>query len=49
VHGALHLLGFDHERDDDAETMEEYERKILARLGIDDPYAAAPLKRTEPA
>ena len=49
VHGALHLLGFDHERDGDAETMEDQERKILARLGIDDPYAAAASKRTEPA
>jgi len=49
VHGALHLLGFDHERDGDAEAMENQERKILARLGIGDPYAAAPVKRTEPA
>jgi probable rRNA maturation factor len=48
VHGVLHLLGFDHERDDDAETMEDEERKILGRLGIGDPYAAASLKRTEP-
>ncbi|HYI38940.1 MAG TPA: rRNA maturation RNase YbeY [Allosphingosinicella sp.] len=39
VHGALHLLGFDHERgDEDAETMEEAERRSLARLGIADPY-----------
>jgi probable rRNA maturation factor len=39
VHGALHLLGFDHERgDEDAETMEEAERLSLAQLGIADPY-----------
>ncbi len=39
VHGALHLLGFDHERgDEDAETMEETERRSLAGLGIADPY-----------
>jgi probable rRNA maturation factor len=48
VHGVLHLLGFDHERDEDAEAMEARERTILARLGISDPYAA-PMKRTEPA
>ena len=39
VHGFLHLIGYDHETDDDAETMEELERHILARLGIPDPYA----------
>ncbi len=39
VHGALHLLGFDHELgDEEAETMEEAERSALARLGIADPY-----------
>ncbi|HEX8062432.1 MAG TPA: rRNA maturation RNase YbeY [Allosphingosinicella sp.] len=39
VHGTLHLLGFDHERgDQEAETMEEAERRSLARLGIADPY-----------
>jgi probable rRNA maturation factor len=38
VHGFLHLLGYDHEADDDAETMERLERQILARLGIPDPY-----------
>jgi probable rRNA maturation factor len=40
VHGFLHLLGYDHERDDDAETMERLERRILKRLAIPDPYAA---------
>jgi probable rRNA maturation factor len=39
VHGFLHLIGYDHETDADAETMEELERHILARLGIPDPYA----------
>ena len=39
VHGFLHLIGYDHETDDDAETMEGLEREILARLGIPDPYA----------
>lgn len=38
VHGFLHLLGYDHQRDDDAETMEDTERKILRRLAIPDPY-----------
>jgi probable rRNA maturation factor len=41
IHGLLHLLGYDHENDDEAETMEALEVRILARLGIDDPYAAA--------
>ena len=39
VHGFLHLIGYDHEKDDDAEAMENLEREILARLGIPDPYA----------
>jgi probable rRNA maturation factor len=39
VHGILHLLGFDHERDTDAERMEALETKVLAGLGIADPYA----------
>jgi probable rRNA maturation factor len=40
VHGALHLLGYDHEiGDTDAEEMEEIERQALASLGISDPYA----------
>lgn len=38
VHGTLHLLGFDHENDDEAHTMESLERQILTKLGIDDPY-----------
>ncbi|MBV6884934.1 rRNA maturation RNase YbeY [Xanthomonas euvesicatoria] len=39
VHGTLHLLGWDHEDDKEAEAMEQLERDILADLGIDDPYA----------
>jgi len=39
VHGFLHLIGYDHEKDDDAEAMETLEREILAQLGIPDPYA----------
>jgi probable rRNA maturation factor len=39
VHGFLHLVGYDHENDNDAEAMEALERTILAELGIPDPYA----------
>jgi probable rRNA maturation factor len=39
VHGFLHLIGYDHENDDDAEAMEALEQEILAHLGIPDPYA----------
>ena len=38
VHGVLHLQGFDHERDRDAQRMEAREKAILARLGFADPY-----------
>jgi probable rRNA maturation factor len=38
VHGFLHLLGYDHESDADAEEMEGLERVILARIGVSDPY-----------
>jgi probable rRNA maturation factor len=38
VHGYLHLIGFDHEHDADAEAMEKAERKVLRRLSIPDPY-----------
>jgi probable rRNA maturation factor len=39
VHGVLHLLGYDHLTNEEAEEMEQLERKILARLAIPDPYA----------
>lgn len=39
VHGLLHLFGFDHETDEEAEEMEALEREILGDLGIADPYA----------
>jgi len=39
VHGVLHLVGYDHERQREAAHMEAIERKVLATLGIADPYA----------
>ena len=41
VHGALHLLGWDHEDEKEALCMEQLEREILAGMGIDDPYNEA--------
>jgi probable rRNA maturation factor len=41
IHGVLHLLGYDHLSDPDADRMERLETSILARLGIADPYAEA--------
>jgi probable rRNA maturation factor len=38
VHGYLHLMGYDHQTDSEAEAMEGMEREILDRLGIADPY-----------
>jgi probable rRNA maturation factor len=38
IHGFLHLIGYDHETDEDAELMEQLERRILAQLNIPDPY-----------
>ncbi|MGZ3305642.1 MAG: rRNA maturation RNase YbeY [Asticcacaulis sp.] len=42
VHGALHLLGYDHMDDAEAERMEGLERRILKTLGVADPYQAGP-------
>jgi probable rRNA maturation factor len=38
VHGLLHLLGYDHENDADAELMEHLEAEVLASMGVADPY-----------
>jgi probable rRNA maturation factor len=40
AHGVLHLLGYDHETDAEAEAMEAMERRVMAGLGEADPYAA---------
>jgi len=40
VHGSLHLLGYDHIEDDEAEEMEALESQIMQQLGFDDPYVA---------
>lgn len=40
IHGGLHLLGYDHVTDAEAEVMEERERSLLGALGIADPYRA---------
>ena len=39
AHGVLHLLGYDHLTEAEAEEMEALERRILAGLGVPDPYA----------
>ena len=41
VHGVLHLLGYNHMSEDEAEAMESLERAVLAGLGVSDPYAAS--------
>ena len=38
IHGVLHLIGYDHLQDDEAEEMEALEIKILSTLNIDNPY-----------
>lgn len=38
IHGVLHLLGYDHQADDEAEKMENLEITILQSLGIENPY-----------
>lgn len=45
VHGLLHLLGYDHENDTDAEQMESLETIILGNMGIQDPYATDDIAR----
>ncbi|HZP70216.1 MAG TPA: rRNA maturation RNase YbeY [Pseudolabrys sp.] len=44
VHGFLHLLGYDHRTDRQAETMEGLESRIMARLNMPDPYRAPDLR-----
>ena len=39
AHGFLHLMGYDHQTDEEAGRMEALEMRILARLGVADPYA----------
>jgi probable rRNA maturation factor len=38
AHGVLHLMGYDHQDDLEADRMEDLERRVLARMGIEDPY-----------
>ena len=38
IHGVLHLLGYDHQDDDQARIMEDHERRLLHGLGYADPY-----------
>jgi probable rRNA maturation factor len=50
IHGCLHLLGYDHVDDDEAEEMESLERELLAELGHPDPYAeTAPMPLSQSA
>lgn len=39
AHGFLHLIGYDHQTDQEAERMEALEKRVLARLGVADPYS----------
>jgi probable rRNA maturation factor len=48
VHGFLHLVGYDHERDEDARQMEQAERDILRQLKIPDPYRGEPAAEKTP-
>lgn len=48
VHGVLHLLGYDHDKERDAHKMERLERKVLSTLGFDDPYAGTVPARKSP-
>lgn len=45
VHGVLHLMDYDHEKPAEARRMEGLEARVLAGLGISDPYAALPPRR----
>ncbi len=45
AHGFLHLIGYDHQTDEEAHRMEELETRILAKLGVADPYAEGVVER----
>jgi probable rRNA maturation factor len=45
AHGFLHLIGYDHQTEDEAGRMEELETRILARFGVADPYADRAVER----
>ena len=45
VHGVLHLLGYDHERDDEAQRMQRREIRVLRALGVANPYRMGPPRR----
>ena len=47
IHGCLHLMGFDHEDEDDAVAMENRERLLLKKLGIKNPYKSNIMKVDE--
>ena len=44
AHGVLHLVGYDHQTDAEAESMEALERQLLSELGVQDPYAGPPVE-----
>jgi len=45
AHGFLHLIGYDHQTDEEAHRMQELETRILAKLGVGDPYAEGVVER----
>ncbi len=47
LHGLLHLLGFDHETDEDAREMEEIEVAVLARIAVPNPYLQPPTEEQQ--
>ena len=49
LHGLLHLLGYDHESEAEATVMEALETRILASIGVADPYAGAELATAAPS
>ncbi len=49
VHGVLHLIGYDHETDEDAHEMESLEIQVLKTIGVDNPYAEGPNSKADGA